>query len=266
MKCYIYKITNLLNNKIYIGQTYSKYNQNTSQIYKRFNKHCKDAEKVGMNVPGAIDKAIYKYGCNNFKVELVEECNSVKEVNIRERYWISKLNSTNRNIGYNLTKGGEGGDTYSFLDMGKLNDIKRKISKANTGKNNGNSSQVKALNIETGDVYEFETLSRCLQFFNVHNKGIVTERCLHRQKYYFRRKWNFAFINNDFINNLKIRTKGNWHDKYVNFDKGVSTIPDECKGVDSEISTESERKALCSKIYNIYDNKEHIVSPNSNIG
>ena len=82
-----------------------------------------------MNVPGAIDKAIYKYGRDNFKVELVGERNSIKDVNIKEQYWISKLNTTNRNIGYNLTKGGESGDTYSFLDNAKLDNIKRKYLK-----------------------------------------------------------------------------------------------------------------------------------------
>ena len=49
----------------------------------------------------------------------------------------------------------------------------------------------------------------------------------------------------------------------IDFDKGVSTIPDECKGVELEISTNSKREALIYRNYNLY-NKEHIVSPVSN--
>lgn len=47
-------------------------------------------------------------------------------------------------------------------------------------------------------------------------------------------------INNQFNFNLSIRTKFNWRDKY---NKCVSTIPDECKGVGLEISTNSKREA-----------------------
>ena len=83
-----------------------------------------------------------------------------------------------------------------------MDEIKLKISNSNKGKNNGNSSQVKAMNIENGNVYEFETLGKCLQFFNIHNKGVVTDRCNHKLKYYFRKKWNFAFWNDDFKNDL----------------------------------------------------------------
>lgn len=216
-----------------------------------------------MNVPGLIDKAIYKYGSNNFKVELIEECNSIGEVNKREIYWISKFNSTNKNIGYNLTIGGEGGDTYRFKSNEEMNKIKSKISNSNKGKNNGNSTQVKAMNIENGNVYEFETLEKCLQFFKIHNKGVVIGRCNHKIKYYFRKKWNFAFWNNDFENDLQISNHKNRFDKNIDFDKGVSTIPDECKGVELETSTNSEREALIYRKYNLY-NKEHIVSPVSN--
>jgi hypothetical protein len=74
-----------------MGQTYSKHNEDVSQIYKRFDRHCKDAIKFGMNVPGAIDKAIYKYGCNNFKVELIEECNSISMLILLKVYRLSLM-------------------------------------------------------------------------------------------------------------------------------------------------------------------------------
>ena len=59
-----------------------------------------------------IRSAFKKYGKDPFKVELLEECESLEELNAKERYWISKLDSRNPKIGYNLQFGGEGGWEY----------------------------------------------------------------------------------------------------------------------------------------------------------
>lgn len=242
---YIYKITNILNNKIYIGQTYNR------TIYDRFVRHCKEARKLA---PSALDRAIFKYGQQNFKVELIEECKDNKKLNERERYWIKFFNSTNRSIRYNLTDGGEGSNTYKYKTEAEMNEIRKKIGNSNKGKNNGNHTSVKAININTNEVIHFDILKDCLEYFNIKNKGMVIDRCKHIARYYFRKEWNFAYENEDFQNDLEIRTKFNWRDR-IN-DKCVSTIPDECKGVELEISTSSERKAT--------DEVEHIVSPVGN--
>lgn len=86
----IYKITNLINGKIYIGK--DKYD----------NPNYMGSGKL-------IKLAINKYGKNNFRKEIIEKCNSENELNIREKYWIKKLNSCK--YGYNIAMGGEGGDT-----------------------------------------------------------------------------------------------------------------------------------------------------------
>ena len=86
----IYKITNLINNKIYIGK--SKYNN-------------LDYYGSGM----LINFAIKKYGKENFKREILCECSLQEELNEMERYWIQKLNATNKKIGYNKSVGGDGG-------------------------------------------------------------------------------------------------------------------------------------------------------------
>lgn len=242
---YIYKITNILNNKIYIGQTYNK------TIYQRFNRHCKEASK---HAHSALDRAIFKYGKHNFKVELIEECNSIEQLNERECYWIKIFNSTNGSIGYNLTDGGDGGNTYKYKSKSEMDQIRNKISKANKGKNNGNHTSVKAYNINTKEIIYFDTLGECLRYFSIRNQGMIIDRCKHIAKYYFRKEWNFAYEDDEFQNDLLVRTKFNWRDR-IN-DKCVSTIPDECKGVELEISTSSERKAT--------DKVEHIVSPVGN--
>jgi len=88
----IYKITNLTNNKVYIGQT-------ICDLKKRWIKHC---SKSGCH---AIRNAINKYGKNSFTIEKIDESNNFNDLNKKEIYWIEKNNSMCPN-GYNLRKGG----------------------------------------------------------------------------------------------------------------------------------------------------------------
>ena len=88
----IYLITNLLNGMKYVGQT-------TQPLGARIAQHkCSDLY---------IDRAIRKYGRENFKVEVLEECYTVEQLNEREIFWIAALNTKVPN-GYNITDGGEG--------------------------------------------------------------------------------------------------------------------------------------------------------------
>jgi hypothetical protein len=101
----IYKITNKINNKVYIGKT-----ERTSIIY-RWKTHLK-------NVKHKVNRHLYDsmnhYGVDNFKIEEIEKCNSINELNDREKHWIKFYNSTNRNFGYNMTYGGDGGNTWEL--------------------------------------------------------------------------------------------------------------------------------------------------------
>ena len=120
MKVYIYKITNNINGKIYIG------------------KHIDRSETGFDNYMGSgiiIKNAQKKYGINNFTKEILEEC-SKENVNEREIFWINELQSTKSKIGYNVTKGGEGGDT--FTNNPKAEILREQISKRLKGKNNPN--------------------------------------------------------------------------------------------------------------------------------
>jgi group I intron endonuclease len=86
----IYKTTNLINGKIYVGK--DKYN----------NPNYYGSGEL-------LKKAIKKYGKENFRKDIVEFCNSIEHLNEREIYWIATFNATTRDIGYNLNKGGVGG-------------------------------------------------------------------------------------------------------------------------------------------------------------
>lgn len=85
----IYKIVNLLNGKIYVGQTTRGFEQRISE-----HRH---------NTTSCIGQAIQKYGWENFKAEIIEYCSSIQELCEREKFWIEKLNSTFPN-GYNVMK------------------------------------------------------------------------------------------------------------------------------------------------------------------
>lgn len=76
-----------------------------------------------------------KYGIDNFSFEIVERCEK-SELSNREKYWISYYNSMSPG-GYNLTKGGDGGNTFQYRTEKEMEETKRKISKAASGENNG---------------------------------------------------------------------------------------------------------------------------------
>ena len=118
MRGFIYKITNTINGKSYIGQT-------IQNVKERFYQHC--ATKCSKAVSNmAIHRAIKKYGKSNFTVEVIEEIDSAN-LNDRERYWIKYYNSYNN--GYNSTKGGQDG-CKPFKDL----DVESIIKEYNTGK------------------------------------------------------------------------------------------------------------------------------------
>jgi group I intron endonuclease len=92
----IYKIENIINKKVYIGQS--------NDIINRFKSH---KNKLNNNKhPNAhLQNAWNKYEINNFKFEIIEEC--VKEIiDEREKFWINYYDSDNEDKGYNLESGG----------------------------------------------------------------------------------------------------------------------------------------------------------------
>ncbi len=118
---YIYKISNLKNNKIYIGKT-------TGTIQKRFKQHIRNAQQ---HINRYLYDAMNCYGYDNFKIEQIEQVNN-DQLDEREIFWIAFLNSQNPQIGYNMTSGGQGGDTWTN-NPHKQETIK-KIKEKNTGK------------------------------------------------------------------------------------------------------------------------------------
>jgi hypothetical protein len=105
----IYKTTNLINKKIYVGK--SLRNKNSY-----------------MGSGTLLNKAMKKYGKDNFIKEIIDHADTLEELNAKEIYWIEKLNSTKQKIGYNIAKGGTGGNTLDN-HPDKLT-IRKKITEA----------------------------------------------------------------------------------------------------------------------------------------
>ena len=96
----IYKITNTINNKCYIGLSRDiEYRWKEHKQQAIYNKRCK-------NKP--LYNAFKKYGINNFIFEVLEECEE-NELSLREIFYINKYKSNNKKYGYNITDGGESG-------------------------------------------------------------------------------------------------------------------------------------------------------------
>lgn len=99
----IYKITNLINNKSYIGQSIN--------IEGRFVSHKKN-KRSSLE----LQKDIISYGIENFSFDIIEEC-KLEELNEKETFWINYYDSYN--FGYNKTKGGKGSVGFKHSEKSK---------------------------------------------------------------------------------------------------------------------------------------------------
>ena len=113
---YIYETTCLETGKIYIGckvgtpETTSEY-FGSGLLFRR---------------------ALNKYGQDNFVKRIVDFADSKEQLLELEKFWIAKMDSRNRKIGYNITEGGVWGDTKT--NHPNLKEICKKISDGNKGK------------------------------------------------------------------------------------------------------------------------------------
>lgn len=170
--CGIYKITNILNGKVYIGQS--------NDIHKRFIKH-KSLLKSNRCHNKHLQRSWNLYGESNFVFDIVEECD-VLLLDEREVYWISYYNS--RHNGYNQTDGGGGVRGYK-----PSREVIEKRKAALTGKKKTpehienmriaqkryyathmSKSSIKIVCLNTGDV--FDNAAKAEEFSHYNRMGI----------------------------------------------------------------------------------------------
>ena len=114
----IYKITDIINNKVYIGQT-------KRDIMRRYSDHISHAftSKRPNDLSCSLYIAMRKYGIQNFVPELIETIEgSPKEIDKKEKEWISYYDSTNPEKGYNKDKGDK--LTGKMLEVARENGMK----------------------------------------------------------------------------------------------------------------------------------------------
>ena len=164
----IYKSTNKITGKVYIGQT-------IQTLDKRIKGHIKES-KMDKTRPFLL--SINKYGANNFIFETIDLANNLDELNDKEIHWINFYNSVSPN-GYNVTGGGQGKKMISTNELGK------RISK-------GLQNSKKWQKIKNSEEY----LKKIKEKFIGHNKGkkFSTE---HKEKIWEKNKERILKFNKD---------------------------------------------------------------------
>lgn len=166
----IYKVTNNVNGKIYIGQTIRTIDERISEHQRKKNS--------------LIGKAIKRYGIESFTIESIETVTTIEMLNNREIYWIKHFkcmvpNGYNQCVGGNNTMGfthreeskQKMSESKSKLYMGENNpfygkthsiEAKQKMSKQRKGRTLseewkrkiGESCQKKVVNLDTGEIFD----------------------------------------------------------------------------------------------------------------
>jgi group I intron endonuclease len=164
----IYKVSNLVNGKVYIGKT-------SRGMEQRKKEHLNESSKNKNNI--VFHKAIRKYGINSFKWEIIDSATNEEELNKKEQYWISIYNSyiqDKQSNGYNMSLGGEGqlGFKQSKEHIRKSSDTRKRNGSAR-GSNSGST------NFSEYDVMQIkELLKNNVSITEISKKYNVSHSCI----------------------------------------------------------------------------------------
>ncbi len=139
---HVYKATNKINGKVYIGIT--------SDLVRRKRQH--NNSRYGSKNT-VFSRALSKYGWDSFQWDVIETCPSVSEANDRERFWINYYNSI-APFGYNICSGG--GGTQGFSHPQTL-ESRLKISAALKGRTVSNETRLKISQTHKGKLVAAST-------------------------------------------------------------------------------------------------------------
>ena len=143
MEGVIYKYTNKINGKVYIGQTIDEYRR----IWNH-RKACDDS---------LFHRAVRKYGFDSFEYTVLERVDE-DLLNGREVVWIEQYKTNDRKFGYNLTSGGEGTRGYKYTDEQRKNrSLQAKRNKSFTGHTHTDEYKRRMSELNKGKVFSEET-------------------------------------------------------------------------------------------------------------
>ena len=181
----IYKITNLVNDKVYIGQS-------ARGVQQRFHRHIQDAMSERLDTHFA--RAIRKYGPENFVVDVIDTADTQDELNRKEQYWIRHYDSIHH--GYNETDATYkcGGNTYMSKTELELFSISDRIRESKLGAKNPHSRKIKCRSEVSGEEIIFDTMKECQEYFGETNHQFISRRVNHDIHSLYWREWNFAYL------------------------------------------------------------------------
>lgn len=168
MSCGIYKIVNLINNKVYIGQSIN--------IEDRFRHHKNTAfNKNAEAYKYPLYQAIRKYGIENFKFEIIEEC-SVSDLDKKENFYMEQYNSLS--YGYNQVYAQQAGTKKTPKEIVEIQQLllNSNISTIDIGKQY-NLSDRSIRSINTGTTWRDDSLVYPLRKKNTHNQKYLCIDC-----------------------------------------------------------------------------------------
>lgn len=204
----VYKITNIVNNKIYIGET-------VMPLQRRFRSHLTAAFRPTSNTYNYyFHKAIRKYGKENFVIEVLETVQGnfkkwvKRKIQRLECKYIQQYRSNDPTIGYNSDSGGLGGripneQTRKKEKMAKLKDpnIKKRMAYARSFQDHKKS--ICQYNYYTGElINRFESIKEASEKLHLDSSGIV-KCCKHPAKSKYLRiekiKYTFRYENELYV-------------------------------------------------------------------
>lgn len=198
---FLYKITNLITNKIYIGKTYS--------IKRRWNDHKSTAKNKDKSY-SYLHRSMNKYGFENFSIIEIAKFESEQEALKQEIALIERYKSNDRNIGYNITIGGDGACGYKHTELSKKKmslSKQGKFIKDNNpfyGKKHSNESKLKISNHQK----TIRSLNK-ERYDLLNNKQcpINTEQCINIQKCYLTTNYSLEQLAKDFATTISTISK-----------------------------------------------------------
>lgn len=270
MAGYIYRTTNLINNKVYIG------------------KHEKSEYDSSYYGSGKIlQQAIQKYGIENFSNEILFECDTIEELNSLEISTIKEYKEKYGKDCYNIAFGGDGGNVWRYSDEEDREDFRERMTLINQERCRSETFKEKTskrMSEKYMDEKERQKQSericeawsnpelrkqqsdRVTEWYKTHsidhscnfkscyikiNSNILTFSSLKECEEYL--KTTYGFIPNRLTKYGKDNPYKPYHNKYKILDglifefctnKSVETMGDECNPVGAEIDTASKCKAM----------------------
>ena len=178
----VYKITNIKNNKVYIGQT-------KETLKQRFSRHM---GYQALEHDTKFYRAVRKYGKESFIIEQIDTAFNQDELDEKEVYWIRYYNAVEDGYNSNDHKGRVGGDTLS--NHPNIKEISKKISDSKMGAKNPRARGVIAKNILTNETFKFGSACECARELGFPNHTCISKRGLGEIKIPYKGKWLFEYI------------------------------------------------------------------------